>query len=228
MNKLIYIVDDEEDILELVEVNLKKNFFKVKSFTSSLAFTKALRKKKPDLIILDIMMPEMDGLEVSKYIKSDPETADIPIIFLSAKSDESDKIIGLELGADDYITKPFSVKELLARVKVVLRRVQPAPNTMPEKDAQTSRIVIDKEKFNVFSDGQKVELTTSEFKILELLISKPGSVFSRETILDYLWGDDKLVIDRTVDVHIKNLREKLGKNGSSIKNIRGVGYKYEE
>lgn len=228
MNKLIYIVDDEEDILELLEVNLKKNFFKVKAFTSSLSFIKALRKKKPDLIILDIMMPEMDGLEVSKYIKGQPDTADIPIIFLSAKSDESDKIIGLELGADDYMTKPFSVKELLARIKVVLRRVQPVANIVTEKDPNVPRIVIDKEKFNVYSDGQKVELTTSEFKILELLLSKPGSVFSRETILDYLWGDDKLVIDRTVDVHIKNLREKLGENGSFIKNIRGIGYKYEE
>lgn len=226
MNKLIYIVDDEEDILELVEINLKKDFFKVKTFTSSSSFLKALEKQKPDLAVLDIMMPYPDGIEVSKIMKNNKSFADTPIIFLSARSDESDKLIGLELGADDYVTKPFSVKELIARIKTVLRRT--GANAEKEKSARQPAIQMDKEKFTVSSRGKKIELTTTEFKILELFLSKPGSVFSREKILDYLWGDDKLVIDRTIDVHIKNLREKLGESGRLIKNIRGVGYKIEE
>ena len=228
MNNLIYAVDDEEDILELVEVNLKKNFFKAKTFTTSSSFLKALKKQKPDLVILDIMMPHPDGIEVSKIMKADPEFAEIPIVFLSAKSDESDKIVGLELGADDYITKPFSVKELIARVKTVLRRTAGAPAAEDKKSASSSKIKIDKEKFTVLAENKKVDLTTTEFKILELFLSKSGAVFSRDKILDHLWGDDKLVIDRTIDVHIRNLREKLGECGQLIKNVRGVGYKIEE
>ncbi|MCL2335659.1 MAG: response regulator transcription factor [Endomicrobia bacterium] len=234
MNNLIYVVDDEEDILELAEVNLKKNFFKVKTFASSLSFLKALEKQKPDLAVLDIMMPQPDGLELSRRMKSSPEFAGIPIIFLSAKADESDKITGLELGADDYITKPFSVKELMARIKVVLRRRHgSAAKTEDAAKPKTARIKIDKDKFTVTAGGEKINLTVTEFKILELLLSKHGTVFSRDKILDYLWGDDKLVIDRTIDVHIRNLREKLGVRGKGacgkmIKNIRGVGYKIEE
>jgi two-component system phosphate regulon response regulator PhoB/two-component system alkaline phosphatase synthesis response regulator PhoP len=229
MNNLIYAVDDEEDILELIEINLEKNFFKVKTFVSSSAFLKALEKQKPDLVILDIMMPYPDGIELSKIMKGGDSFSDIPIIFLSAKADESDKIIGLELGADDYITKPFSVKELIARIKTVLRRTStPNAGQIKKPSSGAGKIKIDKEKFTVFAAGEKVELTATEFKILELFLSKPGSVFSREKILDYLWGDDKLVIDRTIDVHIRNLREKLGKCAPMIKNIRGIGYKIEE
>jgi two-component system phosphate regulon response regulator PhoB/two-component system alkaline phosphatase synthesis response regulator PhoP len=228
MNSLIYAVDDEEDILELIEVNLKKNFFKVKTFTSSSSFLKALEKQKPDLAIVDIMMPHPDGIEVSKIMKTCPGFVAIPIIFLSAKADESDKIIGLELGADDYMTKPFSVKELIARIKTVIRRTSASPAASEKESDLSSKIKIDKEKFTVYCGNKKVDLTTTEFKILELFLSKPGIVFSREKILDYLWGDDKLVIDRTIDVHIRNLREKLKDAGQMIKNIRGVGYKIEE
>ncbi|MDR1942481.1 MAG: response regulator transcription factor [Endomicrobium sp.] len=226
MNNLIYAVDDDEDILELIEVNLKKNFFKVKTFAGSASLFKTIEKQKPDLLILDIMMPHPDGIEITKIIKNTPQYSHIPIIFLSAKTDESDKITGLELGADDYIAKPFSVKELMARIKAVLRRTQ-VP-VLQNAASGKSKIEIDREKFTVFAYGKKINLTVTEFKILELLLSKPGNVFSRENILDYLWGDDKLVIDRTIDVHIKNLREKLGKNADIIKNIRGIGYKIEE
>ncbi|MDR2191868.1 MAG: response regulator transcription factor [Endomicrobium sp.] len=232
MNNLIYVVDDEEDILELVEVHLKKNFFKVRTFASSFSFFKALEKQKPGLAILDIMMPRLDGIEVAKIMKKNPEFAKIPIIFLSARGDESDKITGLEIGADDYVSKPFSVKELIARIKVVLRRTNGWTSDEKDKSETESRafqgVKIDKEKFAAFSDGKKIDLTVTEFKILELFLSKPDAAFSRERILDYLWGGDKLVIDRTIDVHIKNLREKLGKNGALIKNIRGVGYKLEK
>jgi two-component system phosphate regulon response regulator PhoB/two-component system alkaline phosphatase synthesis response regulator PhoP len=234
MNNLIYAVDDEEDILELVEVNLKKNFFKIKTFTGSFSFLKALDRQKPDLVILDVMMPRPDGIEVAKIMKAAPGLSKIPIIFLSARGDESDKITGLELGADDYIAKPFSVKELIARIKTVLRRTS-AGSAPDYKNAESGKnenesfqgIKIDKEKFSAFSGGKKIALTLTEFKILELLLSGAGAVFSRERILDHLWGDDKLVIDRTIDVHIKNLREKLGKNGALIKNIRSIGYKIE-
>jgi two-component system phosphate regulon response regulator PhoB/two-component system alkaline phosphatase synthesis response regulator PhoP len=232
MNNLIYAVDDEEDILELVEVHLKKNFFKVKTFAGSFSFLKTLEKQKPDLVILDIMMPHPDGFEIAKIMKANPENSKIPIIFLSARGDESDKITGLELGADDYLSKPFSVKELIARIKTVLRRSGSVSNETPAacstQNESSIGIEIDKERFLAFSDGKKIELTVTEFKILELLLSKPGAVFSREKILDYLWGADKLVIDRTIDVHIKNLREKLGKNAALIKNIRGIGYKIEK
>jgi two-component system phosphate regulon response regulator PhoB/two-component system alkaline phosphatase synthesis response regulator PhoP len=226
---MIYAVDDEEDILELLEVNLKKNFFKVKTFSSSSSFLKALEKQKPGLAVLDIMMPHPDGIEVAKTMKNNPEYSNIPVIFLSARTDESDKITGLEVGADDYLSKPFSVKELIARIKAVLRRANaPAPADSETSSRELREIKIDKEKFTVLSGGKKIGLTVTEFKILELLLSKEGSVFSRDKMLDYLWGDDKLVIDRTIDVHIKNLREKLGKNGKLIKNIRGVGYKIEK
>ncbi|MCL2390752.1 MAG: response regulator transcription factor [Endomicrobia bacterium] len=178
MNNLIYAVDDEEDILKLVEVNLKKNFFKIKTFSSSVSFLKALEKQKPDLAILDIMMPHPDGIEVAKIIKSNPEYANIPVIFLSARTDESDKVTGLEVGADDYIAKPFSVKELIARIKVVLRRSNaPVPEGSKTSSQDFREIQIDKEKFTAFSGGKKVDLTVTEFKILELLLSKAGSVF---------------------------------------------------
>jgi two-component system phosphate regulon response regulator PhoB/two-component system alkaline phosphatase synthesis response regulator PhoP len=225
MPKLIYIVDDEEDIVELIALHLKKNGFAHKSFYDTSSLFKAIKATLPDLIILDIMLPDMDGMEACKLLKKDDRSAAVPIIMLTARTDETDKILGLELGADDYITKPFSPKELIARIKVVLRRnLRPVETPAAKNDI----ITIDSDKFTVTIRGKKIDLTTTEFKILELLSSKKGYVFSREKILDYLWGEDKIVIDRTIDVHIRNLREKMGKDGALIKNIRGVGYKMEE
>ncbi len=226
MENLIAIIDDEDDIRELVSVNLKKAGFKIKEFSNGNSFIKSLSKSKPDLAILDIMMPGMDGIEVCKIIKKDDKFSDIPIIMLTAKTDETDRVLGLEMGADDYVPKPFSPRELTARVKAVLRRKE-----RKEKNTGIERggiLKIDPEKFEAYVKGEKVELTSTEFKILTILMEKPGRVFSREQLLDLLWGDEKIVVDRTIDVHIKHLREKLGVGGKLVKNIRGVGYKLEE
>ena len=225
MNKLIAIVDDEPDIVELVSINLKKTMFKVKGFSDAESFYRFLEEEIPDLIILDLMLPDADGLEICKYLKKEDKFSSIPIIMLTAKGDETDKILGLEFGADDYVTKPFSPRELVARVKAVLRRKQKVEES-GELDVG-GILIIDTEKYEVFVEGKRVELTSTEFRILKLLLSKKSKVFSRNDILDYLWGHEKIVLDRTVDVHIKHLRDKLGKAGLFIKNIRGIGYKLE-
>jgi len=226
MNELIAVVDDEEDICGLVSVNLKKNGFPVKEFGDGKSLFRFLKKQKPALIILDVMLPDMDGFEICKQIKKDDRNSSIPVIMLTAKTDESDKIVGLELGADDYVTKPFSIKELIARVKAVLRRNE--DKTSDKTVEASGGLKIFPENYTVEIDGKKIELTTTEFKILHLLASNPGKVYSRDKLLDVLWGDEKIVVDRTIDVHVRHLREKLGKAGAYIKNIRGVGYKLEE
>jgi len=170
-------------------------------------------------------MPETDGITVCRQMKADKQYSNIPVIFLTAKTAETDKVLGLEFGADDYITKPFSVREMAARVKAVLRR---HAGKEEGKKTKIHGIVIDAEKHQVIVKGEPVELTATEFKILQILASKEGVVFSREQLLDNLWGNEKVVVDRTIDVHIKHLREKLGKSGELIRNIRGVGYKIEQ
>ena len=225
MNETIAIVDDESDIVELVAVNAEKAHYRIKKLYDAESLFRYLSGETPDLIILDLMLPDMDGFEVCKALKSKDRFAAIPIVMLTARDEETDKIIGLELGADDYVTKPFSPRELLARVKAVLRRnIAPAPSKTIIID---KAFTIDCEKYEVDIKGEKVDLTTTEFRILELLASRRGRVFSRESILQHLWGDEKTVIDRTIDVHIRHLREKLGPMGSLIKNMRGVGYKLD-
>ena len=207
-------------------INLKKNGYKTKTFENGQSFLKTLNNVDPDLILLDLMLPDMDGYEICKQLKQDQRTALIPIIMLTAKGDESDKVIGLELGAEDYVTKPFSVKELMSRVKALLRRTaKPLGSSVLNLGGVLS---VDPARYEVLLKGKKVELTSTEFKILYYLGSNPGIVFSREKILDHLWGQEKAVVDRTIDVHIKHLREKLGVAGEFIKNIRGVGYKVEQ
>jgi two-component system phosphate regulon response regulator PhoB/two-component system alkaline phosphatase synthesis response regulator PhoP len=224
--RTVAIVDDEPDLVELVTVHLKRAGFETRAFLDGQSFMKYLSRQQPDLVILDLMLPDADGMEICKYLRSNKESAALPIIMLTAKGDETDRVLGLELGADDYITKPFSVKELVARVKAVLRRQDSAGQTQVLEVGKI--LLIDAEKHEVFVEGQSVELTSTEFKILRLLASQKGRVFTRDQILDYLWGQEKVVVDRTIDVHIRNLREKLGKAAALIKNIRGVGYKIEE
>jgi len=226
MNKLIIVVDDEKDILELVSLHLNKAGYKTKEFSDAKSFLKFIEKQIPELVILDIMLPDMDGYEICKYLKSQDKFLFIPVIMLTAKGEEVDKILGLELGADDYITKPFSPRELVARVKAVLRRQKTKYETKTRKIGDI--LLIDLDKYEVFVENKKIDLTTTEFRILEILSSKKGLVYTRDKLLDNLWGQEKAVLDRTIDVHIKNLREKLGKAGSFIKNIRGIGYKLEE
>ena len=226
MNEFIAVVDDEPDIVDLITLHLKRAGFRADGFSDGQSFLDSLEKHVPDLVILDLMLPDIDGLEVCKLLRRKEEWASIPVIMVTARGDESDKILGLELGADDYVTKPFSAKELVARVKSVLRRQNsPAEAKRLEIDG---RLAIDLEKYEVSVKGRRVDLTSTEFKIVRLLASKKGWVFTRDQILDYLWGHEKIVLDRTVDVHIRNLREKLGPEAADlIKNIRGVGYKLE-
>ena len=225
MPPVIAALDDEADILELLRINLQKAGYRFEGFQEAEDLYRYLAREKPSLILLDLMLPDTDGLEVCRQIRKSDELAQVPIIMLTARGDESDKVVGLELGADDYMTKPFSVKELVARIHAVLRRPGGGEAT---KRISVGALVIDLDKFEVAAEGLKVDLTATEFRILQLLASRKGRVFTRDQILDFLWGNEKAVVDRTVDVHIRNLREKLGAAASLIKNIRGVGYKLEE
>jgi DNA-binding response OmpR family regulator len=226
MNKTVALVDDEPDILELVSLHLKKSNFTVKTFSNGARFLMYLNSEKPDLVILDLMLPDADGLEICRYMRKRDNLSSIPLIMLTAKIEESDRVCGLELGADDYMTKPFSPKELVARVKALLRRTTEKIDQSPR--IESGDIVVDLQRHVVTIKGNVIDLTSTEFRILHLLASRSGWVFSRDKILDHLWGDEKTVLDRTVDVHIKHLREKLGPSGNVIKNVRGVGYKLEE
>ncbi|MFQ6108433.1 MAG: response regulator [Candidatus Aminicenantales bacterium] len=226
MKKRIAIVDDEPDIVELIALHLRRAGFEVEGYQEAEPFLKSLSFRSPDLLILDLMLPDADGLDVCRYMKRKEELASIPVIMLTAKGTETDKVLGLELGADDYVTKPFSPQELVARVKAVLRR--PIPRKEEEKLEIGDILVIYPSKHEVYVEGKRVNLTLSEFKILHLLSSRKGRVFPRDQILDHLWGQEKAVIDRTVDIHIHHLREKLGKAAAMVKNVRGVGYKLEE
>jgi len=225
MAQWIAALDDEADILELLKINLEKSGFRFAGFQEAEEFYRFLGKEKPDLILLDLMLPDIDGLDVCRYLKKNEATAGIPVIMLTARNAESDKILGLELGADDYLTKPFSVKELIARVHAVLRRRDQGDAV---RQIALGPLLIDADKHDVTLDGARIDLTATEFRILQFLASRRGRVFTRDQILDHLWGHDKAVVDRTIDVHIRNLREKLGPSAGLIKNIRGVGYKVEE
>ena len=224
--ELIDVIDDEPDILELVSIHLKRAHYNVREFPEAEPFYQFLAKEVPDLIILDLMLPDVDGLQVCRYLRGHERFASLPIIMLTAKTEEIDKVIGLELGADDYVTKPFSPRELVARVRAVLRRHGRA-------DADARRIVvgdvvIDVDRREVRVKEKAVDLTPSEFNILHLLAMRQGRIQTRDQILSHLWGDEKFVIDRTVDVHIRHLREKLGQASHIIKNVRGAGYRIDD
>ena len=223
---LIAVVDDDPDILDLVSVHLKKAGMKVRPFPDSEPFHRFLHQDTPDLVILDLMLPDADGIDVCKALRREERFSAVPVIMLTARADEVDRVLGLEIGADDYITKPFSPKELVARVKAVLRRSRPQEHRM-QKVEIGGLLTLDLQRHEVFADGERVELTAVEFRILQFLASRTGWVFSRDSILDYLWGHDKVVSDRTVDVHVRHLREKLGPAAPLLKNVRGVGYKLE-
>ncbi len=223
---LIYIIEDDEDINQLVAYNLRKEGFEVKSFLHGKDALKELEKEKPDIILLDIMLPDIDGFDICKTIRSSKDLKDIPIIMLTAKDTEIDKVVGLELGADDYITKPFSFRELIARIKAVLRRYN---MHLDKPQKQSKHFYLDKDTFSIVIKGKKIPLTKTEFKLLNLLVSNPRKVFEREQLLEKVWGEKQYdVYDRTIDVHIKKLREKLGEFGKKIKTVRGIGYKWEE
>lgn len=225
MQKTIFILEDEEDISLLLKHNFEKEGFVVKAFMEPESFLQTLKKESFSVLLLDLMLPQMSGLEVLKLMKNDPEKRNIPIIVLTAKNTEFDKILGLELGADDYVTKPFSVKEVIARVKAVLRRF----DTPTQNDSIFfGDLHINLLSFSAFIKNERLDLTKTEFLILKELISHPNKVFSREALLESLWGNEKFVVDRTIDVHIKKLRDKLGVYGEYLKTIRGVGYTFSK
>ncbi len=225
--KRIAVVDDEVDILKLVSIHLNRAGFSVMEFENSSSFLDALKTDIPDLVILDLMLPDIHGTEVCRMIRSSDSTAGLPIIMLTAMVDESDRVAGLEMGADDYIAKPFSPRELVARVKAVLRRSTPKDSDRNILTVNDS-MIIDTERFTVFVNRIKVDLTSTEFKLLQVLVRGRGRVFSRSRLLDILWQGEKYVTERTIDVHIAHLRSKLGKTGNLIENVRGVGYRLME
>jgi two-component system alkaline phosphatase synthesis response regulator PhoP len=223
----ILVVDDEEDILELVRFNLAREGYPVICTTSGEETLKIAREKHPNLIVLDLMLPGIDGLEVAKILRNDPKTEDIPIVMLTAKGEEADVVTGLELGADDYVTKPFSPRVLLARVKAVLRR---GVRELQEETAviRIHDLLIHPGRREVLVSGNPVQLTYTEFGILSYLANRPGWVFTRNQIVDAVRGDDYPVTDRSVDVQIVGLRKKLGPAGKYIETVRGVGYRFRE
>ncbi len=220
----ILIVDDEADIVKVTQYNLEKEGYKTIPAFSGEDAVELSQKHIPALIILDIMLPEMDGMEVCRIIKRDEETMDIPIIMLTAKGEEVDIVSGLEIGADDYITKPFKIKELIARVKAVLRR-----GVVPQKEKvlKVEDLKIDPIRYEVTLRGEPLAFTIKEFKLLFSLASSPGRVFTRDQLLDRIWGE-AIVTDRTIDVHIKKIREKLEDFAKYIETVRGIGYRFKE
>lgn len=234
-NQRILAVDDEEHILELIEYNLIKNGFHVITAPGGEEALKILEEKHVDLVLLDIMMEGMDGIEVLKQIRGNAKLEDLPVILLTAKAEEIDKVLGLELGADDYLTKPFGVHELPARIKAVLRRSKRSKKEMANQEqlkefVSTGKLTIDKETREALVDGQVVDLALKEFELLYLLVKNKGKVFSRDQVLEMVWGYDYYGETRTVDVHIRNIRKKLEEKGldpDCIKTVRGVGYKFQ-
>lgn len=226
--KKILLVDDEEDILEFLKYNLEQENFEVLVSTNG---EDALKKisQKPDLILLDIMMPEINGFELYELIKKNKESQDIPIIFLTAKSGETDEIKGLNLGASDYIQKPISPKKLIARIKSNLRKssVTDKKDKLAE-EVKIGPLVIDVQKFVVKIDGRQKFFPRKEFQLLHYLASNPGKVLNRETLLKEIWGNDVYVIDRTIDVHIRKVREKLGNYSELIETVKGIGYRFKQ
>lgn len=221
---MIWCVDDDNTIREIEVYTLVQTGFEARGFADGISMLEALKSEKPQLIVLDIMLPSKDGVEVLKEIKSNPSTAEIPVIMATAKGTEPDKIKGLDTGADDYLVKPFGVMEMVSRIKAVLRRCS---NESEEKSLSVGKIKLDDKTHIVTVDNEKVSLTFKEFEILKLFMQNPSIVFSRERLLSSVWGVDYLGESRTVDIHINTLRKKLGDFGKCIETVIGVGYKLE-
>lgn len=227
MGKWIYYVEDDTSIRELVLYALKTAEFQVMGFENAASFYKRMKEQQPDLILLDIMLPDEDGVSILKKLKSRPDTENIPVIMMTAKSSEYDKVLGLDSGADDYITKPFGVMELISRVKAVIRRSDRRKGSAGEV-LKIGELVLDEQKHEVYAHGQAVSLTFKEFELLSYLMKNRGLVLSRDKILNTIWNYEYEGHSRTVDVHIGSLRQKLGTCGDFIKTIRGIGYKIED
>ena len=231
MKKIILIIEDEKDIVELIAFNLEVEGYKVLKAYEGYEGLEMAKKERPNLIILDLMLPGIQGLEICKMIRSNSITATIPIIILTAKSDPLDKILGLEIGADDYMTKPFHVRELIARVRAALRRMDFSPLEAPVKLFSYKGLSIDYSSYTITVDGNRVDLGPTEIKLLFLFAQHHGRVYSRNQLLDHIWGDEAFVEPRTVDVHISRLRKAIEKdkeNPDYILTVRGIGYKLND
>ena len=221
---LIYIVEDDKNISEIESYALKNSGYLVDTFENAKTFWSRVQDRKPDLVLLDVMLPDSDGIEVLKKMRRNPDTRRVPVIMVTAKSSEIDKVKGLDNGADDYITKPFGIMELISRVKAILRRIN---QDEEEKQLVFQNITLDCEKRQVALDGENCELTYKEFELLKLFLQNAGIVMTRETIMEKVWGIDFEGESRTLDMHIKTLRQKLGDAGKHIKTVRNVGYRIE-
>jgi DNA-binding response OmpR family regulator len=223
--KTVALIEDDADLLALLRYNIEKEGFRVVVSSTGKGAIELCRREKPAVLVLDIMLPDTDGIEICRRIRSHPDLARLPVIFLTARASEGDKILGLELGANDYMVKPFSVRELIARIRNQLRGQQ-----SPERVLRADAIELDRDSCSVRLDGKPLTLTATEFRLLDFLMSRPGVVFSREQLLDYVWGVDHAVTDRTVDVHILRLRQKVESdpaNPTLIRSVRGFGYLFE-
>ena len=231
MNKIILVVDDEKDIVELVAYNLEREGYQIAKAYDGHQALRYIRENPPDLVILDLMLPGISGLEICRLIRKKPETEGLPIIMLTAKSDSVDKIMGLEIGADDYLTKPFNVRELLARVRAVLRRWEIRAELEDVDKVSFKGLAIDFRTYEVTVEGKKVDLGPTELKLLRFFIMHPGRVYTRDQLLDHVWGNESFVEPRTVDVHVSRLRaaiEQDKENPEYILTVRGIGYKFAE
>ena len=228
MASKILIVEDEPDIVELLVYNLDQAGYKTEAVFNGAEALDRVKIEPPDLVLLDLLLPEVDGLEVCRTLKRDPDTASIPIIMLTAKGEAIDRIVGLELGADDYITKPFSPREVLLRIRAVLRRAPNVARNKPSHQIQIDDLKIDLDRHQVFSEGSVIDLTATEFKILSLFAHSPGRVFTRSILMDAVWGQEYYGIERTMDTHVSRLRRKLGEFGERIETVHGVGYRLKE
>jgi len=222
----ILVVDDEPDAIELIRFNLKASGYEVLTAEDGEEALAKARKFSPDMILLDVMLPEIDGLEVCKILRRDPATASLPIIMLTAKASEIDRVLGLEFGADDYVTKPFSPRELMLRVRNLLKRKESAKEEVER--FQVRDIELDVSKYEVKIMGQPIDLTPTEFKLLQILMERKGRVQSRDRLLQDVWGYDQLIDTRTVDTHVRRLREKMGEAADYVTTVRGVGYRLME
>ena len=226
MTDRILVVDDEPDLLELVRVNLVQSGFEVETAESGRAALEKVRRRPPALVVLDWMLPDLPGTEICRQLRADGQHRDLPILMLTAKSEEVDRVVGFELGADDYVTKPFSPRELTLRVQAILRRAGAMHDESAVLAHGTVRLDADRHRCTV--DGEPVDLTAKEFRLLAALMRRPGRVMSRQRLLDEVWGTDITVTERTIDTHLKRLREKLGVAGDQIETVRGVGYRFAD
>jgi two-component system phosphate regulon response regulator PhoB len=232
----IVVIEDEDAIRDVVEYNLQREGFVVRTARDGREGLRMVREQVPKLVVLDLMLPEMDGLELCRALRDDAATRLVPVIMLTAKGDESDIVLGLGVGADDYVEKPFSPKELVARVRAILRRNEPVESAAAEIDADLERdperqrvelgaIVVDPDRHEVLIDGAEVKFTRTELRLLHVLVRRPGRVYTREQLVERVMGENAWITDRTIDVHVRAIRQKLGAHADSIETIRGVGYR---